>query len=113
MDAAFKIVTRLPLQELWGDGGFVTTARGRFLTVDDIAGLLRSGPVHFVVADVGAAPTWIPTENCFVFWKTEVKPHLSAVSRACLEAFPDNYCYFASEWSKRDAATIVVLEKQH
>ena len=51
MDNAYKVVTHLPLAELWRDDGFT---RVRWLTAEDIAGLLRVGRVQFVVADVGA-----------------------------------------------------------
>ena len=43
MDARFKIVTHLPLRELWRDNGFTTTARGGSLAKDDVAGMLRAG----------------------------------------------------------------------
>ena len=48
------IVTHLPLQELWRDDGFSTTARDRSLTEEDVRSLLASGPVQIVVVDVGA-----------------------------------------------------------
>lgn len=51
IDVKFRIVTCLPLQELWRDDGFTTTSRRRGLSKDDINELLRSGLVQFVVAD--------------------------------------------------------------
>jgi len=115
MDAALKIVTYLPLQQLWRDSKFTTTARGRSLTRIDITALLRAGPVQFVIADVGVAPRWIELGDCYDFWKSEAKPHLAApTSRAALNSFPDEYCYFASQWeSERVSAPIVLLEKHH
>ena len=53
MDAALKVVTQIPLTELWRDDGFTTTSRVRWLTADDITSLLRAGRVQFVVADAG------------------------------------------------------------
>lgn len=114
MDARLKIVGHLPLRELWRDNGFTTTSRGRSLTKDDIADLLRAGRVQFVVADVGAPPRWIQLRDCRQFWKEEVKPHLAADSSAVLDKFPGSYCYFASEWDTGvGEAPIVVLEKSH
>jgi len=72
MDPKLRIITRLPLTELWRDDGFATATRGRSLTSEDVRRLLRLGPVQFVVADLGAAPQWIPKGECFHFWKNEV-----------------------------------------
>ena len=114
MDATLKVVTQLPLTELWRDDGFTTTWRVRWLTADDITSLLRAGRVQFVVADVGVSPRWIPLGECYDFWKREAQPHLAAPeSRASLDDFPDGYCYFASEWSSRDGTPIIVCERHH
>jgi hypothetical protein len=114
MDAALRVVTRLPLQELWRDDGFITSSRGRWLSEHDIVASLRAGPVQFVVVDVGVSPRWIQISNCNQFWKEEVKTHLAAPNeRAQLDRFPDSYCYFASEWRDKFEHPIVVLEKQH
>ena len=104
----------LPLQELWRDDGFLTTARDQSLSEEGVRKLLASGPVQFVVVDVGTAPRWIPANECFNFWKTEVKPRLASKERAFLHEFPGGYCYFASQWNGGElAAPIVVLEKHH
>jgi hypothetical protein len=114
MDAKLKLVTHLPLRELWRDNGFTTTSRGRWLTKDDIAELLRIRLVQFVVANVGAPLQWIQLNDCCRFWKNEVNPHLAEDSKAVLDKFPGSYCYFASLWHDGVGATpIVVLEKAH
>lgn len=114
MDIAHRIVTRLPLEELWRPDGFKTTVRGKSLTEDDIRSLLRSGPIQFVVVDVGVSPVWIEPGECFKFWKGEAQPHLARDAKAVLDEFPGCYCYFASHWDAVEtAAPIVVLEKQH
>ena len=113
MDANLRVVTRLPLRELWRDDGFSTTTRGKSLTFDDVRQFLASGTVQFVVADVGMAPRWIPASESFDFWKNEVKLHLASGTRAALNEFPGGYCYFASQWEEVVTATIVLLEKHH
>ena len=114
MDANLRIITRLPLVELWRDDGFSTTKRGKFLTRENVRDFLASGPVQFVVADLGAAPRWIPEGDCFRFWKEEAKTHLAIDAKARLEEFPGEYCYFASHWEPQSLeAPIVVLEKHH
>lgn len=60
MDTRLKVVTRLPLTELWDGHGFATTSRVRRLAAEEIVSLLGAGRVRFVVADVGAVPRWIP-----------------------------------------------------
>ncbi|WP_040550352.1 hypothetical protein [Pedosphaera parvula] len=115
MNATNKVATQLPLQELWNNDGFVAAARERWLSAKDITNLLRNGGAQFVVADVGTSLHWIPISECFDFWKREVQPHLaSPESKAALGNYPDSYCYFASEWSRGNLTSpIVVLEKQH
>jgi hypothetical protein len=113
MDAYLRVVTQLPLCELWRDDGFSTTTRGKSLTFDDVRDFLGSGTVQFVVADVGVAPRWIPASECFDFWKDEVKPHLASGTKAALDGFPGWYCYFASQWEEGTTAAIVLLEKHH
>ncbi len=113
MDAHLRIVTQLPLRELWRDNGFSTTTRGKSLSLDDVQAFLRLGPVQFVVADVGVAPRWISQDECFDFWKHEAKPHLVSDAKAVLSEFPGGYCYFASHWEGETTTPIVLLEKHH
>jgi hypothetical protein len=115
MDSALRVVIRLPLQELWWPDGFATTNRIRALSKDEIKSLLRSGPVQFVTVDVGSSPRWIPVEDGHEYWKMEIKSHLAEIElRASLNQFPDEYCYFASQWESRGpGAAVVVLEKHH
>ena len=115
MDAEFRIVTRLPLEQLWRGSESAVGTRRRALSADDIVRLLRQGTVEFVVADVGQKPRWIAPSDCYEFWKAEVKSHLATgESRIVLDNFPDAYCYFASEWgTTKSASPIVVLERHH
>ena len=106
-----RVITALPLRELWDDRGPVSEARSRDLTSSDIRDLLRLGPVRFVVADVGAKPVWVLPGECFTFWKAEVKAHLAdPQQRVFLDEFPDAFCYFASEWLTSDGPPVVVFE---
>jgi hypothetical protein len=113
VDANLRVVTQLPLRELWRDDGFSTTARGKSITHDDIREFLTSGPVQFVVVDVGRAPRWIPASECFDFWKNEAGPHLASGKKASLNEFPGGYCYFASQWQGETTTPILLLEKHH
>lgn len=104
------VVTQLPLEAL-------ETERGRAERFGDRDGeqlrqLLHSGPVRFVVADVGSPLNWISLQDCYDFWKSEVQPHFGSPDRADLTNKPGEYCYFATEWSD-GAEPIVLLSKAH
>lgn len=110
----YLIVSQTPLDQLWNDRGVVSENELRGLNAADIGGLLHAGKVQFVVADVGRSLKWIPADECYLFWKSEVKNHLAdPMARICLEDLPDDYCYFASEWEARSGAPIVLLVKSH
>ncbi len=107
-----KVISRLPVDEIWAGQRLVSTIKVRDLDASDIGDLLRSDIIRFVVADVGKPYEWIPNNERYDFWKDEVKVHLAAPeSKAVLEDFPDEYCYFASEWKSYDGDTIILLSK--
>jgi hypothetical protein len=109
-----KIISRLPVEELWAGRRLVSTIKVRDLEASDVVDLLRAVVVRFVVADVGKPFEWVPNNERYDFWKDEVKAHLaSPESKAVLEGFPDEYCYFASEWKSYDGDTIILLSKAH
>lgn len=109
-----RVVTRLPLEELWGETGIVAASRLRWITGDQVRDLLRVGGVQFVMADVGVAMRWVPLGECYEFWKREVLPHLAdPESPVSLNEWPGGYFYFASEWSAVGGVPIVVCEKHH
>ena len=113
MDPALRIVTQLPLRELWREDGLATSARAKNLTTKDVRGMLRAGRVHFVIADVEMKPQWIPDEECFNFWKTEFQSHLTSPETPFqLEDFPGENCYVASEWQGAELP-IIVCEMHH
>lgn len=115
MDAHLKIVTQLPLLELWRNDGFTSRSRGGGLSQDEISSLLRMGKVQFVIADIGGHLKWIPMDQCYDFWKTEVQPRLAEpTTKVALEDFPENYCYLASEWGgNEEMRPIILIEKHH
>ena len=109
-----RIVSQIPLDELWIDCRIVSANEIRELNALDIAELLRYGKVRFVVANVGNTLRWIPADECFGFWKSEVKNHLADPAASnYLENFPDGYCYFASEWESDETEPIVLLTVSH
>ena len=108
-----KVVTQLPLDQLWSGASVISTTKVRDVGSKEIVELLRSGLVRFVVANVGEALNWVPKDEVFDFWKNEVRPHLADVEQVSLDDFPDSYCYFASEWKADDGEVIILLSKAH
>lgn len=109
-----RIVSRTPLHELWDERGVVSRTELRDLSAPDIAELLRAGRVRFVVADVGGSLEWVPADECYGFWQSEVKEHLAdPAADNYLEDFPGGYCYFASEWDSGGGEPIVLLTVHH
>lgn len=110
-----RIVTATPLQVLWTDCGELSATRGRRLDREAIRELMRRGPVHFVVATVGAPLRWISKDERFKFWQADVAVHLCETDRIFLDDFRDGVAYVASEWLVAEDARppIVLLEVHH
>jgi hypothetical protein len=108
-----RIVTKLPLTELWDETGALRSKRIRHLDQDLIRELMGAGQVRFIVANCGAKLNWIPTQERFEFWKT-VRPQIAdAMKPIQLDHFPNATAYTASEWRGRTGECLIVLEKHH
>jgi hypothetical protein len=113
MDFARRLVTRLPVDELWNSQGIVRAHRVRNLDETELTRHLQDGST-FVVADLGQPLRWIRTEDRFEFWKSDVKSRLAAPnSPAYLNDYPGAYCYFASLWELSNSVPMIVLERHH
>ena len=109
-----KTISSMPVKEIWEGQKLASNIKLRDVGVTVIKDLLHLGSVQFVVANIGKSFEWIPNNEGFDFWKTEVKSHLAKPeSKAFLENFPDEYCYFASEWRSFDGERIILLSKMH
>lgn len=114
MESALRVVTRLPIDEVWDEHGPLGLRKERRLSENDITNLLRSGPLRFVVADVGKRLRWIDPAECYDFWKDAVKLHIADPGTAItLDKYENCYCFVASEWSDSSSSPVVVLEKHH
>lgn len=117
MKASQRIVTQIPLTELWTERGPVQAARVRLLSRSDLVLLLHAQAVHFVVADAGRSLRWVPEAECFSFWQDEVRDHLVAQPEEPihLDSYPGEYAYVASQWSAPALTSrpIVLLERRH
>lgn len=110
-----RVVTRLPLTELWDDAGKLRALRVREVGSREINELLRTWSAHFLVAEVGRCLQWVDPAERYSFWKSELKPHLVEPSHQTTHVgqFPGHYCYMASEWQSQLGEILVVMEKFH
>ena len=114
MHPADRIITELPLRELFDEKGTVEAVWQRELTSDEVRELLGTGPLQFVVANCGGKPVWVAESERFDFWKSEVLPHLANPAEgADLGQLPGGYAYFASKWLRPDGSSVVLLEMLH
>jgi hypothetical protein len=115
MDPAKRIVTHIPLTELWTNEGRVDALRGEPLGEAEIAALLRDARSTFVVASPGEPLRWVAGRARYDLWKTEVKCRLVGrdATSFSLEDFPGSYCYVAAEWRTDPGLHVIVLEKHH
>jgi len=113
MHPSLRVVTRMPLHELWDDRGTLPAVRGEQLGLKEIAKIARHGPFRFVIADAGMSLQWVPIEERFAFWKT-AKAHVLPrdAGGARLEDF-GGYFYVATVWTTADRTPIVLLEMHH
>lgn len=112
-----RIVTKLPLTELWDSNGALTLMRQRAVGREQIANLLRVGMVRFVIANCGHPLIWLPPADRHRFWKDEAKPHLVdpdlIESGFRVETFPSAFCFIGSQWGENETEPVVVLETHH
>jgi hypothetical protein len=117
MRADQRVVTSLPLTELWDAHGALRFERGRAVGRERVIDLLRDGRVRFVLANCGHPLRWIRPDDCYRFWKEEVKPHLvepDAFERGIrLEDWPGEDFFVGTEWGEDGRSSVVLLETHH
>lgn len=114
MTSINKIVTEIPLTNLWRDKEHIYAKRERHLTANDVQNILKKYPVEFVIADIGKELKWVNYDKSFKFWKTELKLHLTDnFDHINLDKSLGNYAYVASEWTGEIETPIILLEKHH
>lgn len=113
MKLADRVVTALPLRELWDEAGPIAGQRGAFIDREGIRAMLRTAPLRFVVADCGHPLRWVTHEACWSFWKNEVRDRVCPDGPIDLDGFSAGYCYAASIWGLATGERVVVLETHH
>jgi len=114
MRPSLRVVTRIPLRELWDERGTLQAVRGERIGPSEITEMARRGPFQLVIAAIPAPLQWVPIQERFVVWK-KVKTHVlpRAATRVRLEDYDGEYFYIASLWTTADSTPIVLLEMHH
>jgi len=108
-----RIVTKLPLTELWDEKGALHAERVRHLDQRLIRELMQAGMVQFIVADCGTKLNWVAMSDRFEFWKT-VRQQIADPSQPIhLKQFPNEIAYIASEWHGNAGECLILLEANH
>ena len=114
MDNSIRLVTKIPLSEIWKFDQDFDSNRKYYLNEEQINNILQISKVDFIVADVGHHLHWVGADHCYDVWKNEIKNHLANLNEhIILENYPDNYAYLASEWTTKSLIPIILLEKIH
>ena len=114
MSSSERIITQLPLTELWTEKGNLTVFRKQNLKIEAIRELLKQESVQFVIANAGDKLKWIPVSNCYELWKNEIKNHIIDNFKCInLDNYPNSFAYLASLWTGETDSPIILLEKHH
>jgi hypothetical protein len=109
-----RLVSRMPVEELWSMAGSTRHLRLRSLTTDDVEPLLKAFPdLRLVEARIGEELRWYPHGD-YGFWYHRAQLHAAEPdNRRSLDEFPDSMCYFVSEWVEAESQDRVLLFEQH
>lgn len=115
MTPSMRTVNRIPLDVLWDEAGEVTATRERWLSKSALREMLQKYPVVFYVAEIDKPLRLVGVQECYDFWKSEVRAHVVDDPDSGFQPndFPGEYAYLASEWSGEIQTPIVLLEMHH
>jgi hypothetical protein len=120
MDPLHRVVTQIPLSELWTIRGPFAATRVRSVGPSDLAVDLHSRPIlrktRFVVADVGRPLEWLDPIGIVAFLRDHIPGRIVDPSAPGfrLNDFPGQFCFVVSEWAEQDSdSPIYVFERHH
>ena len=106
-----RVVTKLPLRDLWDEKGSSLGGQIRHLSQDRVRQLLREGSVRFVVAEGGLPLKSVSTSVRFTFWNS-VRAQIAEPEKPIyLDQFPHNVACVASQWQGHDGECVVLFER--
>ena len=113
MDPSLRIVTKIPLEDLWTDGGALAATRGRLLSLAEVKEILRSEGASFAIGEVGLPLRWFARDQFLDLWPEEIRPRLADPPGPwSLSSFRDERFYVASCW-QGEAGQILLFEMHH
>jgi hypothetical protein len=114
MDLSHKIIDKMPLVDLWRENTLLEAKRVKYLNQKEVSEILKTGPIRFVIADVGDKLIWTDLDECFKIYKTEIKDFIIAdIDKIYLRTLKEGWGYIASLWADSSENSIILLEKVH
>jgi hypothetical protein len=116
MDPKLRIVTLLPLAELWDDDGSIEARKGELIGSEGVREFLRTEEGPLVKAFIGSRLICYTGNARFDFWKGELRDHLNNPEDARGGSTPANEYpnYVVYEWFRQDGGgRILVAEGAH
>jgi hypothetical protein len=114
MTQAQRIVTKIPLDELWNDSAMLTYERQEYLTERQVQELVSKGEIAVAEASCGLKLSWVSPNSTLEFFKKQVKGHVvNDPDRIILADFEDEWCYLASLWGDAEGRKVILLETYH
>ena len=120
MDPRHRVVTQIPLSELWTIRGPLAATRVRPVGPSDLGVDMHSRPIlkqtRFVVAEVGKPLQWLDPISIVAFLRDRIPGRIVDPSAPSfrLNDFPGQFCFVVSEWAEQDSdSPIYVFELHH
>ena len=109
-----RIVTTIPLEQLWTEVETLPHERQEYLNEQDVQDLLQTGNVPIVIASCGLKLTWITPQEALAKFKREIKGHIvTNPDSIVLQDYEDEWCYLASLWNNTLEERVLLLETYH
>lgn len=109
-----RVITRMPVEQLFTESGPTRHARGELLASATVDALLDSSRGYSLVeACIGSPLRWYPRGD-YGFWYHHARQRgAEPDNRRPLDDFPDSRCYFVSEWHDSERDDRVLLYEEH
>ncbi|RSK30166.1 hypothetical protein [Hymenobacter metallilatus] len=109
-----RIVTTIPLEQLWNEAEILPHERQEYLNEQEVQDLLKNGNVPIVLASCGLKLAWIAPLEALARFKREIKGHIvNNPDRFVLQDYEDDWCYLASLWNNTLEERVLLLETYH
>jgi hypothetical protein len=109
-----RIVTRIPLDELWTVSAILEYKRLDYLTERQVKELVLKGAIAIAEASCGLKLSWILPDNAFKYFKSQIKGRVvHDPDRIILDDYEDKWCYLASLWVDAKSQKVILLETYH